>query len=139
MESDPVVSPGIEWCHRVADLPVIGALGMEHWWIRHDGQEAGMGPAGGEIPGHGGVDSPYVTETTLNDHAGEGDGEGAVCEPVENLDPTYADVDPDCVDAEIAQVGRDTGRWSPVNQCHDAVEEILDRCDPTPTPWWECF
>jgi len=60
----------VELCQRPADLPVIGALGLPHKWFKTDTASGGMGPAGGEVPGHGRCDCPGA-QTEVVDHSGE--------------------------------------------------------------------
>jgi hypothetical protein len=123
-------------CRRVANLPGNQIFGVEHWWIKTPGLEAGMGPAQGGVPGHGGSDSPYVTQTAITEHAGEGEKAGSTCEWVGELNRfgahQWAKVDRDCVEREL-QIGRPTGRWTPLNQCQSTIEEALDKCSPAVT------
>ena len=115
----------VELCRRVADLPLNDWIGAEHHWIRTPEQEAGMGPAQGGVPGVGeggyssGADCPG-TPTTVNDHTGQGSNVGSTCEEV-------IDVDEQCVNDQL-ELGRDTGRWSPWNQCQTFAQDVLDQC-----------
>ena len=117
----------LELCRRTADLFANPPHGVQHWWLRGDGFESGMGKRGGGVPGHGGPE-PYTMHTTLNDHRGEGALPDATCVPVGEVDPHWDHVDEDCVRGEM-EVGRDTGLWvPPVNDCHEVVKNALDRC-----------
>jgi len=114
-------------CSRTADIPVGRQLGVKHTWIRTDSVEAGMGPAGGGVPGvalpgqeNAQPDSPYVTETSVNDHTGQSTAPGSSCEKVD-------DVDEACVN-RLLQIGRRTGRWSLVNQCQSFTNDVLTAC-----------
>ena len=115
----------VEVCSRVADLPIARDIGLSHKWLRTGSKEAGLGPLGGGVPG-GNPDSPYVTQTSINDHTGEGDGAGATCHVVK-------DVDEDCVNRALA-LGCPMGSWSGTNQCWTMVYDILDKCSTKPPP-----
>lgn len=108
---------GVKLCKRVADLPVIGSLGLKHWWLETAHTSAGMGQADGTVPGHGEVGPPN-RDTRLVDHSGE-----------PKTDCTgLPGVDEDCVDREL-QIGADTGKWTPgINDCHTVVTIIVDKC-----------
>lgn len=119
---------GVEFCERPADIPVIGAGGLEipHWWLRTPNAEAGMGPNNGSVPGeHRSADYPGMP-TTMNDHTGEGLRDGSTCVPVEER--TGYDVEQECIERELA-IGGETGRWAPpFNDCHSEVIDIMERC-----------
>jgi RHS repeat-associated protein len=130
-------TPKVEMCKREADIPGKSIHHQEHWWLRTAEWERGMGPANGAVPGHGGSDSPYVSQTSINDHKGEGNGPGAYCQPVGDIDDRWSQVDRECLNREMA-LGRDTGTWTLYNQCHTAVSDALEACsrssDPGPQP-----
>jgi len=132
---DPYQDPyPVERCARPADLPGKETLGIEHWWLKSPDFEAGMGPANGGVPGHGGKDSPFVSKTTINDHRGEAHDPKAHCEPAGQLNQGWAYEDQKCL-LEVMRIGRDTGRWRPTNQCHTVIQEALDKCAlPPPDP-----
>jgi hypothetical protein len=113
---------------RPADIPVVGAGGLElaHWWLRTQNVEAGMGPDDGTVPGEErSADYPGMS-TTINDHTGRGDRDGSTCYPVE--EHSGFAVDQACVEAQL-ELGTPTGRWfPPLNACHTAVDDILERC-----------
>jgi hypothetical protein len=108
---------GVMLCKRTADLPVIGSLGLTHWWLETAHKSVGMGQADGTVPGHGEV-GPSNRATRLVDHSSE-----------PRTDCTgLAGVDEDCVDREL-QVGTDTGEWTPgFNDCHTVVTTVVDKC-----------
>jgi hypothetical protein len=114
---------GVELCMRTADLPVARELDLKHHWLRTGEREAGMGAEGAGVPGRN-SDSPYVTETAVNDHTGEADKPGSRCVPIK-------DVNEACVTREL-QDGRKLGRWSPTNQCQTFAAEVLERCSTKP-------
>jgi hypothetical protein len=120
---------GVELCKRIAELPGARQLGVEHHWLRTSTKEAGMGPADGGVPGNR-VDLPYVTQTRVNDHTGQGNLPGSTCERV-------ADVDEACVNREL-ELGKPLGAWTPTNQCQTFAAGVLERCStkvvPLPDP-----
>ncbi|PTL81500.1 hypothetical protein [Vitiosangium sp. GDMCC 1.1324] len=120
---------GVELCKRTADLPGARELGLKHHWLRTSTKEAGMGPADGGVPGNR-MDSPYVTQTRVNDHSGQGQRPGSICERV-------ADVDEACVNREL-EMGKPLGAWTPINQCQTFAAEVQERCStkvqPLPDP-----
>jgi hypothetical protein len=117
-------SSGVEFCAREANLPGNSIFGVEHWWLTTPNAEGGMGPAEGGVPGHGGSDYPGKP-TGITDHTGESLDPGATCIPAEQH--AGHPIDPACVEREL-EIGRDTGRWLPWNQCHTVVDDILEKC-----------
>ncbi|MBI2392272.1 MAG: hypothetical protein HYV09_21975 [Deltaproteobacteria bacterium] len=109
----------VELCERPADLPGNGKVGLMHWWLKTPMKEAGMGPAGGGIPGHKDGPSGYLgVPTTINDHKGE---KPTSCKPLDK-------VDVDCVNRELEN-GKPTGRWAPpFNDCHTVVVDVVKKC-----------
>jgi RHS repeat-associated protein len=117
-------------CHRHAYIYIRGVdvnvVNAYHYWIRTDTKEAGLGPARGGVPGHGGSDYPGIP-TTINDHSGEGAKPGAECEEVPNEDEN-------CVNKELA-IGQNEGRFlilPPGRTCGNVVSDILDKCSTKP-------
>ena len=89
-------------------------FGYKHCFIKTDTKEAGMGPAqGGPLPTF-----PVGIRTKVTDHTGQ-----APCATCEE----FLDVDEDCVNQEL-EIGKNTGRWWPWNECNDFVDEILEKC-----------
>ncbi len=68
-------------CSRPANIA--GGL-VNHEWIKTDTVEAGMGAVGGGVPGNN-ADSPYVTQTKINDHSGESNKPGRCAEKFQTL------------------------------------------------------
>jgi hypothetical protein len=111
----------VRLCAKPAEIPILRALGLEHRWLMTASKEAGMGAAGEGVPGdHSNV--PFVTQTAINDHAGEHQTATAHCEPVANVDEA-------CVDEKL-NLGAPLGRWTPQNQCQTFAEEVLNDCTP---------
>lgn len=80
-----------------------------------------MGPCGGGVPGNQ-ADSPYVTETCVNDHTGAHASEAATCAPID-------DIDQGCVD-RILTSNRELGPWTLTNQCQAFAAAVLEECGP---------
>lgn len=107
---------GVKLCKRTADLPGSGIHGAQHWWLQTTTKEAGMGPATGNVPGHGEL-LPESFATKLIDHSQE---------PKDDCTPVIADED--CVDREL-EIGQSTGTWIPgINDCHTVVKNIVAKC-----------
>jgi RHS repeat-associated protein len=125
--SDPVnltdpMGLEVQVCCRPAE--VAGGL-VDHCWIRTDSVEAGMGPAGGGVPGNQ-SDSPYVTQTQVNDHSSERGRPNVSCYSVPDISET-------CVDDNL-RIGTPLGRWTLTNQCRSFVGNVLNRCSIDPLP-----
>jgi hypothetical protein len=117
-------------CRRNAEIPGSSVLKVEHHWLRTSSREAGMGPASGAVPGEAGSDCPF-TPTMVNDHTGRGAMPGSICTPLANVSEP-------CVN-EALELGRETGRWTPLNQCQSFVDAIVQQCTIPPdedTPAW---
>lgn len=76
-----------------------------------------MGECNGGVPGHGGADSPYVTNTCINDHSGESD---TYCELI-------YDIDEQCVNSELLKC-QSLGKWALGNQCQTFARSIIEKC-----------
>lgn len=120
-QNGPMGNDGNVWlCRRVAQIPVAESLGLEHWWLMTNRSEGGMGKCGAGVPGDR-ADSPYVTDTCVNDHSGEHLKEEVNCAPVANVDPK-------CVD-RVLMSGQELGRWSLTNQCQTFARSLLEECE----------
>ena len=110
-------------CHRPADLP-FPLNQFDHYWIKTDTFESGMGGMAGVVPGQGGAsDRPYSRTQTVN-HSGQSAEANASCEEARNVDEK-------CVDDLIAP-GQPTGRWSPYNQCQSFAYGTINYCRQGP-------
>ena len=100
----------------------VNDLGITHQWIRTDTEEAGMGPAGGGVPGQGEPpDAPFTNVGTI-DHTGQSNQPGAYSIPLPD------DMDESCVN-EMINPGRDLGKFIPgVNDCHTFVQQVISHC-----------
>ena len=116
----------VEICRRVADIPG-NVFGFQHHWLRTPNVEAGMGPANGAVPSHAGQakDSPYISETAVTDHTGQGMLPESICESISDAGP---EIDRNCVEEKLT-IGRDTGSWHLLNQCQTFVAEVLHDCE----------
>lgn len=97
--------------------------GIEHWWIKTDTLEAGMGPATGKVPGQeGGGDLPF-TPVEVVDHSGQSKQRGAFVVPYSG-----PPLNEQCVN-EYLKKGRSLGRFFPfVNDCHTFVQDVTNAC-----------
>lgn len=113
----------VELCMRLAELPVLGSVGVMHHWLRTPNKELGVGQTDGQIPGHG-EPPPVGLLTKWVDHSKE----------TEKTCAAVADVDVACVDRELV-AGKSTGPWIPlVNDCHVITRAVLDKCSTKPKP-----
>lgn len=101
----------------------VNKSGVEHWWIKTDTVEAGMGPANGVVPGQeGGGDLPFSPTMVVN-HAGESQKPGAHL--IKYKGPK---LDEQCVNNHL-KIGTPTGPFVPfANDCHMFVIEVIRTC-----------
>jgi uncharacterized protein RhaS with RHS repeats len=93
------------------------AFGLQHCFIKTDLYERGMGPAdNGPLPA-----CPLGVDTAVVDHSGQSDDPGTSC-----VEITW--VEEECVDQQIADLGRSTGGWKPWNNCNTFVDDVFDQC-----------
>ena len=94
--------------------------GLSHNWIKTSTKEAGLGPAGGGVPGAGAPDA-IGSPTAINNHSGQYAQSGASYF-------TVTDVDEDCVN-RMLEIGKPEGPFLPgINDCHTFVSNVLDAC-----------
>jgi hypothetical protein len=120
-------------CQRPVNIQLPGYLttiadvfGIDrnHWWLKTDHVEFGMGPAPGAADEWG---APSVQVDQTDSHVDP----RAICTPV---DPA---VDPACVESFYAP-GTDTGAWKwPWNTCRTYVADILEHCRAEPNPGFD--
>lgn len=123
---------GVQLCRRPADLPLNDRVGLEHHWLKTSTLEAGMGPAGGGVPGAKDGPSGYpLMQTEITDHTGQARGDDARCDDLPGVDAA-------CVNEKL-RIGRQTGRWAPpFNDCQTTTAGIIDDCkEPGRDPWSE--
>jgi RHS repeat-associated protein len=115
--------PKVEVCSSVANIPG-NIFNLQHQWLRTSEKEAGLGQAGGGVPGEGEYEtannSPFITQTEITDHSGRGNAPNATCRPVPNASVT-------CVNTQL-RIGQQRGRWGPTNQCQTFVRAVIQRC-----------
>ncbi len=119
-------SGGVQLCKRPANLPgnhsLPRSMQLDHHWLKTGTIERGMGPAGGGVPGHNSSPDLPGSPTTVNDHTGESKGPDAQCETLPE------EVDPSCVEKEL-ELGRQTGAWTPDNQCQTFAADVVTKCN----------
>jgi RHS repeat-associated protein len=108
----------VSLCSRKSNLPW-PFYQFEHWWIKTDKNEAGMGATPGQIPGQGNSDFPYTPTQTV-DHSGQSKEPGAQCTEVHGVNES-------CVDSKI-EPGKPTGSWMPTNTCGDFAFRTINAC-----------
>jgi hypothetical protein len=98
-------------CQFLAEDTILRFFNLNHWWLRTNTSEAGMG---GNFSG-----------TSLMDHSGDfytpAERDDIMCEEREH-------VDEDCVNRALAGIGRPLGSWGWSNNCISFVEDVLAQC-----------
>ena len=118
----------VQVCRRPADLPW-PLSETDHYWLRTDRYESGMGPAAGGVPArNSNYDLPGDPVTT-NDHSGESKASDAVCQQLD-------DVDEQCVNDWI-RPGRDLGGFRPDNNCQTFASTVINACRKADSPQQE--
>ena len=122
---------------RVNGQGILGLLpGADHWWIKTDKYEAGMGPWNGSVPGQEGRSDAPLDPTETVDHTGQS------LAPNARRHALPFPVDEECINKCI-KPGRATGLWTHRNQCKTFVDDCLDRCRrripfDSCTSWYNC-
>jgi RHS repeat-associated protein len=96
---------------------------IDHWWIKTDTREAGMGGTRGNEPGNESGDRPG-DPVQVTDHTGRNKQDNASCEKVDNVDEKKVN--------EQLELGRPLGRWGPTNQCQSFVRTVLGNARTVP-------
>jgi RHS repeat-associated protein len=108
----------------------LNALDINHYWIKTDKYEAGMGGPAAQIPGQGAPDMPF-TKVHTKDHSGQSKASNA-----QQVKLPY-EVDEQCVNERI-RPGRELGRFVPgMNDCQSFVGGVLDQCRIDNRQTWE--
>jgi RHS repeat-associated protein len=103
--------------------PALGWMPIDHWWLKTDTTEAGMGGTKGNVPGNQSGDMPGDPVEVVN-HAGRSKQEGSSCKVVPNVDEKKVN--------EQLELGRKLGRWGPTNQCQSFVKDVLKNARYSP-------
>ncbi|MGH9930841.1 MAG: hypothetical protein ACREA9_16645, partial [Pyrinomonadaceae bacterium] len=104
-------------------------FGLQHYWIKTDKMEAGMGAEGAGVPGQGAKDCPFV-RTSVNDHTGECNNPEAICEEITGANQ-------ETVNRQL-QLGSYQGRWlPPFNDCRTFACGIAYPSPPSPQHRYE--
>lgn len=121
----------VQVCQRPNEIPELEGVflldDLPHKWIKTDDKEAGLGEAGGVIPGNELPDNAQCRcqRTEIVDHSGQSTQPGATCR-------TVPLVDEDCVN-RLLQVGQPRGNWMPlVNDCFAFVDAVITQCRDNP-------
>jgi RHS repeat-associated protein len=122
----------VQVCTDIAHLPLNSIFHLHHMWLRTSTKEAGLGQAGGNVPGEGQYDLynnlPFYTETEVVDHTGRGDQPGATCTDVANVNEY-------CVN-DALDVGKKKGTFKPAtgNDCQSFAKQVVNECTMRPIP-----
>lgn len=108
----------VELCHRKAEI----ARGLvDHYWLKTDTKEAGMGSEvlneGGQIGDQ--FEAPYSTKVYIVDHSGQ---TPLSCK-------VLTEVDEDCVNEKL-DIGKYLGRFTLINNCQTFTRRIIEKCSP---------
>lgn len=91
---------------------------MPHKWIKTPQKEAGLGPAGGGIPGQNTLPDLPLSPTAINDHTGEAEQPGATCEVIWGCDVNRVN--------EYLRIGQPRGPWVVgFNDCWTFASEAI--------------
>lgn len=96
---------------------------VDHYWIKTDTVERGMGGTRGNEPGNQSGDWPGDRVQVI-DHSGRSTQASASCSVVENVDEQKVN--------NLLKLGRPLGRWWPTNQCHSFARGVLEHARTTP-------
>jgi RHS repeat-associated protein len=100
------------------DVPVLDDL--PHKWFKTDTTEAGLGEAGGGMPGNE-LPGCRCQYTEIIDHTGESEKPNSTCRELSR-------VDEECVNNELV-IGRPQGAWTPgFNDCWSFVNRVIQKC-----------
>jgi RHS repeat-associated protein len=96
---------------------------IDHYWIKTDTAEAGMGGAKGNEPGNQSGDLPGDPVQVVN-HKGRSTQPNASCRKVDDEDENKVN--------QLLKIGRPLGHWWPTNQCQSFARGVLDQARTTP-------
>jgi|GEM_PF-3688565 len=113
----------VYWCKRPTNINgpfrVVNKIAY-HFWIKTDQKEAGLGPAGGGVPGQEAPpDIPYFSFTSITDHTGQSEKPNATCELVPDADSQIAN-------SEL-QIGKPMGRFTATNNCYVFSLNVIEK------------
>jgi hypothetical protein len=98
---------------------------IEHYWIKTDSIEAGMGGTRGNEPGNDSGDLPYDT-VQVTDHAGRSKQLGASCKKIDDLNESKVN--------QQLKIGTLLGSWHPLNQCQSFARTVIENSRKSVTP-----
>jgi RHS repeat-associated protein len=96
---------------------------IDHYWIKTDTAEAGMGGTRGNEPGNQSGDLPGDPVQVVN-HKGRSTQPNASCRKVDDEDENKVN--------QLLKIGRPLGHWWPTNQCQSFARGVLDQARTTP-------
>lgn len=118
----------VQVCQRPNEIPeyqnVPVLRRLPHQWIKTSQKQAGLGEAGGGIPG-GEMPDAFFPQTEIVDHEHEDEKEGVTCQEVPLADE-------ECVNRKL-DIGKPRGKWFPlINDCWAFVDQVLSDCTTNP-------
>ena len=122
-QSPALETSGVYICSRPTNI--VGWFSFanrftRHYWIKTPTKEAGLGGVEGNVPGQDAPpDSPYLSSTRINSHAGQSTQPGASCDLVPDANPEIAN--------QLLEEGRAMGSFTLTNNCYVFVETVIAR------------
>jgi RHS repeat-associated protein len=90
---------------------------IDHYWIKTDSVEAGMGGTRGNEPGNQSGDR-LGDPVQVTNHAGRSQQPLAHCTTLQNVDEQKVN--------DQLRIGRPLGKWTPSNQCYSFTNQVLE-------------
>ena len=118
----------VEICQRPNEIPEFEGVpildDLPHQWFRTPFMEAGLGPWEGGVPGRE-IPGCRCQDTTINNHAGEGNEPGSTCRVIGNVEETCVNV---LLGGGLVE-SPSLGWWLPgVNDCWTFTARVIAHC-----------
>jgi RHS repeat-associated protein len=94
---------------------------VDHYWIKTDTVEAGMGGTRGLEPGNQAGDR-LGDPVQITDHSGRSKQPLASCKKIDNADENTV--------SDQLKIGRPLGNWGPTNQCQTFARGVINQNTP---------
>ena len=121
----------VKVCHAPTNIPILGRLGFQHYWLEIDCGSTGLGPTGS-----GCCHNCLCSPTQQTDHSSRkgdcttvgNDADSGWETHMANGDVTYYACSESCLCGEM-QVGKKQGPFFPgINDCYTFVANTLEKC-----------
>ena len=99
---------------------------VDHYWVKTDTVEAGMGGTRGLEPGNQAGDQ-WGDPVQVTDHSGRSKQPLASCRKIEDADENKVN--------DLLKIGRPLGKWGPTNQCQTFARGVISQTTPAPAPF----